>query len=99
MLLLVTVQAEQLPVAAIRGVVGVIVVPVMDGQLAASLAAELATALRAQVWEQLQSTGPIAQEAVRAGPPAVSYEFMQIVVRDSLIWHGRISNIDTTFKL
>ena len=49
MLVVVAIQAQQLPVAAVRRVVVVVVVFVMDGQLAQPLAFELARAVGADV--------------------------------------------------
>ena len=60
MLLLVTVQTQELPVAAINRIVVVVVIPVMDSELANVLAAELARALRTHGRKQLQRAGSIA---------------------------------------
>ena len=76
MLLLVTIQTQEFPVAAIRGVVVVIVIPVMDRELANVFAAELARALRAHGRKQFQRAGPIAAKTVSAGPPRAGYEIM-----------------------
>ena len=57
-----------------------IVIPVMDSELANMLAAELARALGAHGRKQFQRARPIASKTVSAGPPRVGYELMEIVV-------------------
>ena len=98
MLVLVTVQAEELPVAAIRRIVVVIVIPMMHGQLANAPAAEIATALGAHMRKQFQGTGAIAPSDLGARSPRVSYELVQLVVSSGLIRHGQIRHIDITLK-
>src|SRR5437763_4292651 len=61
-LVLVAVDAQQLPIAAVRRIVVVIAILVMHGQLAQTLARELAAAARADVRQQLEGLIAIVHE-------------------------------------
>jgi hypothetical protein len=58
-LIVVAVDAEQLPIAAVRGVVVVVVILVMDGELTKPLARKFAAAPSTDPWEHLERPLPI----------------------------------------
>ncbi len=60
MLIVVTIKTEQLPVAAVRRIIVVVMVFVMNGELAQLLAVEFATAMRTEPWKQFERLLPIA---------------------------------------
>src|SRR6267143_4347795 len=74
----VAVQAQQLPVAAIGRVVVVIVVPVVDGQFAHVGARELAGAAPADPWVDLQRLFPVAAFALLGGTAGIGDEAVQL---------------------
>ncbi|MNR22960.1 hypothetical protein D3C85_1399480 [compost metagenome] len=67
MLVVVAIQAEQLPVGAILGVVVVVVVTVMDGQLTQALAGEFTGTAATHVRVHLQRFVAITHFAVALG--------------------------------
>ena len=58
-LVFVAVDAQQLPVRAVRGIVVMIAVPVVHGELAQALSFELAAAARADVRQQPERGLPV----------------------------------------
>jgi hypothetical protein len=60
MLVVMAVQAQQLPVAAIRGIVVVVVIAVMDGEFPEAFAGELPAASCADVWQDLECASAVA---------------------------------------
>ena len=59
MFIVMTIPAQQLPVAAVRRVVVMIVIPVMDGQFLQPFSAEIASATATDRWEEFERFGPI----------------------------------------
>ena len=58
-LIVVTVETEQLPVASVGRIVVVVMVLVMDCQLAQLLAVEFTSAVRTDSWKQFERVCPI----------------------------------------
>ena len=72
----VTEQAEQLPVTAVRGVILEVVILVMDRQLTQPPTLELTLAARADVRQQLQGAVPIARLPDRRVVPQVADDLL-----------------------
>ena len=66
MLVVVAIDAEQLPVAAVRGVVVVVVIAMVDGQFLQVFACEFARATPANPWVHFQGARTIALFALIA---------------------------------
>src|SRR4029077_19292590 len=73
-LVVVAIDAEQLPVAAVGGIVGVVVVPMVDGELAQVGAGELAGAAPADPRVELERALPVARLAHRQAATAALRE-------------------------
>lgn len=58
-LIVMAVEAQQLPIAAIRGIVVVIVIFMVDGKLPKLLAAKFPAASGADPWQDLKSLFPV----------------------------------------
>jgi len=73
-LVVVAVDTQQLPIATVGRVVGMIVILVMDGQLLKSFARELPAAAAADMGEKLQRALTIARTALNNVAPQLSAE-------------------------
>ena len=71
-LIVVTVETQQLPVAPVGGIVVVVVILVMDCQLTQLCAAKFPSAARTDPRIQLERLRPIALLALRLGAPRLS---------------------------
>ena len=67
MLIVVTIKTEQLPVAAVRRIIVVVMVFVMNGELAQLLAVEFATTMRTDPWKQFERLLPITLLQISLG--------------------------------
>jgi len=80
MFVVVTVKAQQLPVAAIKWVVVVIVVSVMNRQFGEVLKAELSRAAATDPGVELQGSFPIAFLAILLVLAGIGHHLIQFVV-------------------
>ena len=83
-LILMTVNAQQLPVGAVRGIVVIVVVFVVNGEFPQTLAAELAAAPAADMGEKLEGAPPIGVftillDAARIGNNMIDTSFAAVV--------------------
>ena len=78
-LVVVAVDAEQLPVAAVGGIVEVVVVLVMDRELLKLLAGELAAAMRADMRQYLEGLAAIALVPLLALVSYLSDELIHLI--------------------
>ena len=83
-LIIVTVDTQQLPVAAVGRVVVVVVILVMDREFTELLARELAPAVRTNPGEYLQRSFPIGLLAKLLLAPGLGDD----IVRPTGIWSG-----------
>jgi len=91
MLILVTVETQQLPIASVRRVVVVIVIRVMNGELAKLLSGKVAPAPRAHGRKQLQRVGSVAVAAPFAIGASPGNDVVQVVVAFGFCRHQRLS--------
>ena len=91
MLILVTVEAQQLPIASVWRVVVVIMILVMHGELAKFRPGKVAPAQTTHGWKQLQCAGSIALVAPFAISAHLGNALVQIVVAWGIFCHQRLS--------
>ena len=90
MFVVVAVEAEQLPVAAVGRVVVVVVILVMDGQLAEAPPLELAAASRTEMGKQFQRLLPISLLAERGIPVQLCENLRALLVAERFLAHGHM---------
>src|ERR1700733_9793492 len=78
MLVIVAIQAKQLPVAPIRRIVVVVVVAMVNSQLAQILAGELPSAAPADPGVDLESLPAIALPALQGGAAGVGDDLVEL---------------------
>jgi len=78
-LVVVAVQTQQLPVAAVGGIVVVIVVPVMDGQLTQVRMVEATSAATADPGIELECLFPVALLTLVPGPTGLGDDLVQTI--------------------
>ena len=92
-LLVMTLETQQFPIAAVKWIVVVVVILVMDGKLAKSFARKFAAAPTTDVGKNIQGSVPISRQALPSIPSSLGNDLVQLA--DFRFWPLRehVSNL------
>ena len=83
-LIVVTVETQQFPIASVRRIVVMIVVLVMDRELVHLLAVKLATTVRTDPWEEFECKDSIRLLTMRGGTPC--HESLRVIGNSARVY-------------